>query len=175
MKDYWLAKLIGSVQEGRVESRKRLQKSIYLLQRGGCPLQCEYILHYYGPYSFELADLMDQLRAAKIIEEEPEQMAPGYVRYKSAITERGKSVVNSFEQTRAGKQALSQIKGHIPKFQQLMQKDPWVLELGATVAYYYVRDWDKARSRAAAFKRIPQNDPALDKAAALAEEFAGKA
>ena len=96
MKDYWLAKLISSVTE--VDSRKRLQKSIYLLQQAGCPLQCDYILHYYGPYSFELAALIDQLDGAKIIEETPE--ATGYgSRYESRITEKGRKILHSIEET----------------------------------------------------------------------------
>jgi uncharacterized protein YwgA len=57
MNDYWLAKLIASVEE--VDSRKRLQKSIYLLQfLKGFPLKLDYFLHFYGPYSWELADLI---------------------------------------------------------------------------------------------------------------------
>jgi len=68
MRDYWLAKLISSVTE--VDSRKRLQKSIYLLQRAGCPLHFSYILHYYGPYSFDLAGLIEQLKGSGVVAEE---------------------------------------------------------------------------------------------------------
>ena len=83
MKDYWLAKLISSVEV--VDSRKRLQKAIYLLQLAGCPLKCDYLLHYYGPYSFELAGLINQLDGANIIEETPEQLSTGVIKYKSYL------------------------------------------------------------------------------------------
>ncbi len=68
MRDYWLAKLISSITE--VDSRKRLQKSIYLLQRAGCPLRFSYILHYYGPYSFDLAGLIEQLKGSSVVAKE---------------------------------------------------------------------------------------------------------
>ena len=65
MRDYWLAKLISSVTE--MDSRKRLLKLIYLLQRAGCPLHFNYILHYYGPYSFDLAGLIEQFKRSSVI------------------------------------------------------------------------------------------------------------
>jgi uncharacterized protein YwgA len=169
MKDYWLAKLIASVPG--IDSRKRLQKSIYLLQRAGCPLKCDYLLHYYGPYSFELAGLMDQLSGAKIIEETPEQLGTGVVRYKSVITEKGTRVVNSFERTEQGQKVLRQVAPFIERFKNLTRENPWVLELGATVAYYYEDNWEYARTQTAAFKKIAHEDPQLDKAIELAKTF----
>jgi len=136
MKDYWLAKLVSSV--GEVDSRKRLQKAIYLLQLHGSPLACDYILHYYGPYSFELASLIDQLNSAGIIEETPEPLAPGVVRYRSAVTEPGKKALNKFEQSDRGRQLHADIVPFITQFKDLNGKDPWVLELAATVAFEVV-------------------------------------
>jgi len=152
MKDYWLAKLIASVPE--VDSRKRRQKSIYLLQRAGCPLHCEYILHYYGPYSFALAGLIDQLKGANLINETPEPLAPGVVRYRSAITPRGRNVLESFEKTKAGKKARGQITPFMSGFKPLVEEDLWVLELAATVGYSYDGNWEYARACAAASKGI---------------------
>lgn len=169
MKDYWLAKLIASVE--KVDSRKRLQKSVYLLQRAGCPLKCEYILHYYGPYSFELAGLIDQLGGAKIIEEKPEQLGTGVVRYTSVITDKGRKVLGSFEKTKGGNEAREQIDPFVDSFASLAGKNLWVLELGATVRYYYEGDWKKARSQAAAFKKIQENDQQLSEATDLAKKF----
>jgi uncharacterized protein YwgA len=112
MKDYWLAKLISSVEE--VDSRKRLQKSIYLLQLSGCPLTCDYILHYYGPYSFELAGLIDQLNGGGIIQETPEPRGPRVVRYKSKITKTGRRVLATFERTDNGRRLLAEIQPFWP-------------------------------------------------------------
>lgn len=169
MKDYWLAKLISCVPA--VNSRKRLQKSIYLLQVAGCPLQCDYLLHYYGPYSFELAALMDQLDGADIIEETPEQLGTGVVRYASRITDKGTDVLSSFERTERGREVCGDITPFIPEFQKLNAEDAWVLELAATVGYYHEDDWQNAQVQTAKFKRIHENDTKLLTAIKLAKEF----
>jgi len=166
MKDYWLAKLISSVTE--VDSRKRLQKSIYLLQRTGCPLQFSYILHYYGPYSFELAGLIDQLKGADIIDESPEQTGFGGVRYRSEISQKGKRVLENFQKSKTGKEVYGQIQPFIPIFEKLNQKDLWVLELAATIAYFYEGNWAEAQKQTATFKKLSTNDNNLKQAFALA-------
>ena len=166
MKDYWLAKLISSVTE--VDSRKRLQKSIYLLQRAGCPLQFSYILHYYGPYSFELAGLIDQLKGADIIDESPEQTGFGGVRYRSEISQKGKRVLENFQKSRTGKDMYGQIRPFIPIFEKLNQEDLWVLELAATIAYFYEGDWAEAQKQTAIFKKLSRNGNNLKQAFALA-------
>lgn len=170
MKDYWLAKLISSVTE--VDSRKRLQKSIYLLQQHtGCPLHLNYILHYYGPYSFELAGLIDQLKGAGIIDESATQTGFGNIRYKSKINIRGTQVLTNFEKTEDGKQAMAKITPFTPRFKDLNEKDPWVLELAATVAYFYEGDWAKAQKQTATFKKLSKNDNNLKQAFGLAKSF----
>jgi uncharacterized protein YwgA len=169
MKDYWLAKLISSVDA--VDSRKRLQKSIYLLQLSGSPLACDYILHYYGPYSFELASLIDQLNGARIIEETPEPLAPGMVRYRSVVTEGGKKALDKFESTNKGRQLCGEIAPYIERFKDLNRQDPWVLELAATVAFYHEGDWGEAQKQTAAFKKVRQNDKELRQAVELARRF----
>lgn len=169
MKDYWLAKLIGAVEH--VDSRKRLQKSIYLLQLAGCPLQCDYILHYYGPYSFELAGLIDQLESTNIIKESKDLTGYGNVRYRSRITVKGSGVLANFEKSEAGKKAHRQIKSFIPPFQKLNNQDLWVLELGATVAYYHEDSWKKAQAQTATFKKVATDDSSLRKAVNLAKKF----
>jgi uncharacterized protein YwgA len=168
MKDYWLSKLIRSVE--KVDSRKRLQKSIYLLQRAGCPLKCDYLLHYYGPYSFELADLIDQLKGAEIIKESADLTGYGNRRYISQIEDKGKRVLGEFEKSRTGKDLYAQIKRFIPLFKKLNQEDLWILELGATVAYYYEGNWQDAQAQTAGFKKIRKNDHNLQTATKLAQE-----
>jgi uncharacterized protein YwgA len=169
MKDYWLAKLISSVDA--VDSRKRLQKSIYLLQLFGCPLKCDYILHYYGPYSFELAGLIDQLNSAGIIKETPEPIGPGVVRYRAAVTEPGKKALDDFEGTDKGRQLSLQMKPFVEQFEDLNSQDSWVLELAATVAFYYKDSWNEAQMKTAQFKRVQQGDKKLREAVGLARRF----
>ena len=169
MKDYWLAKLISSVDH--VDSRKRLQKSVYLLGLAGCPLQCDYLLHYYGPYSFELAGLIDQLSGAKIVEETPFPCGPSAVGYRSAITEHGKDALSSFEATRTGQSLLAGIQPFIERFGELNSENVWVLELAATVAFYHEDDWGEARRQTSLFRKVPQNNSNLREAVKLARRF----
>ena len=169
MKDYWLAKLISCVEE--VDSRKRLQKTVYLLQLHGSPLVCDYILHYYGPYSFELASLIDQLNGGGIIKETLEPLAPGAVRYRSVITDSGKRALEEFEQTDKGRELRGQIEPFLGQFEDLNEQDPWVLELAATVAFYHEDDWSEAQRKTALFKKVPESDQKLRQAAALAGRF----
>lgn len=169
MKDYWLAKLISCVHE--VDSRKRLQKAVYLLQLKGSPLACDYILHYYGPYSFELASLIDQLNGAGIVKETPEPLASGVVRYRSAVTESGRKALAKFEQTDKGRQLCAEMKPFIGQFEELNRQDPWVLELAATVAFYHEGDWSEAQRRTASFKKVRLNDRELKQAVELARKL----
>jgi len=167
--DYWLAKLISSVDE--VDSRKRLQKSIYLLQLAGCPLKCEYILHYYGPYSFELASLIDQLEGANLIKETPEQAGHSLLRYKAEITEKGRESLEKFEKTPSGADVESKIKNFLPLFKQLNQETLWVLELAATIAFFHQTDWNEAKKQTSKFKNVPLTDSNFQKAEGLAKRF----
>ncbi len=169
MKDYWLAKLIAAA--GGVDSRKRLQKTVYLLQLAGCPLECDYLLHYYGPYSFELAGLVDQLHGAAIIDETREPLSSGALRYRSAVTERGKAALETFENTAKGHQLLGQIEPFLDKFKELGAKDLWTLELAATVAFYHAGNWREAKEKTAGFKKVAPDDRRLDEAVKLARRF----
>jgi uncharacterized protein YwgA len=169
MKDYWLAKLISSIQ--KVDSRKRLQKSIYLLQIAGCPLKCDYLLHYYGPYSFELASLIEQLDGAQIIAESPEPLASGVIGYASNITQKGTKVIRSFENTSNGQRIFHEIEPFIQQFQSLSQERSWILELAATVAYFYEGNWKDAKDKTATFKRIQTQDQNLSQAVKLAKRY----
>jgi uncharacterized protein YwgA len=131
-------------------------------------------LHYYGPYSFELAGLIDQLDSAEIIEEKPTQLGGGMVRYSTEIKEKGRRVIDSFEESETGKKAREQIESFLPRFKRLTGEDLWVLELAATVRYYYDDDWNEAQVQTATFKRIRKDDRQLKRATSLAREFIGE-
>ena len=59
-----LIKLSG----GQLVGRTRLQKEAYLLDRCGAAFGLSFTYHYYGPYSFELADGWEDARAEGRIE-----------------------------------------------------------------------------------------------------------
>ena len=62
---------------GHVELTKGMQKMIFLLQAAGCPLDAEYDLHNYGPYSQDVAQLADELTRASLLAEEVETHPQG--------------------------------------------------------------------------------------------------
>ena len=44
---------------GELIGRTRLQKEVYLLHRCGGDFAVDFVYHYFGPYSFEIADAID--------------------------------------------------------------------------------------------------------------------
>jgi uncharacterized protein YwgA len=172
MKEYWLAKLIESVDA--INSRKRLQKIFYLLQfKKDFPLKLDYILHYYGPYSFELASLLDQLRLSKIICETPPDACILGASYSYTITPEGSQILKSFEKSKDGEIASTQIQPFINFFGNLAEQDIWLLELAATAAYFYQgpHDWHEARKLTGSFKKVSVDDNILGKAVDLATQY----
>jgi len=72
-----------------------IQKSIYLLQEGlGENLDYNYKLHFYGPFSQELADDIDTLEDLGLIDV---NYNPGGYGYQIRITEEGLSFLNRFQ------------------------------------------------------------------------------
>jgi hypothetical protein len=47
----WLAAVIAAHPEHEIVGRTRLQKTVKLLQRLGAPMDYDYMIHFYGPYS----------------------------------------------------------------------------------------------------------------------------
>ena len=171
MEDYFLAKLIASVD--RIDSRKRLQKAIYMLQfRQGFPLHLHYFLHYYGPFSRDLAQLMDQLKGSDIISEEENS---GGLGFSSQITPRGKSVLAKFEESKTGRELKDRIDTFIDTFRNTINERSWELELASTIAYYYQasKDWGRAKDRTAHFKKVDPENATLRDALRLAKRAVG--
>src|SRR5438876_8802937 len=83
MTRYQLAKLVEWA--GILNSRKRLQKVVFLLQASGCPIEAEYFLHHYGPYSQEVARMSDEMVQVGLLEESS-QPNPVGVQYAYKLT-----------------------------------------------------------------------------------------
>ena len=75
MNRYQLAKIVDWA--GTLETRKRMQKVVYLLQVAGCPLGADYTLHHYGPYSHDVARLTDEMVQASLLVEKTTSNAVG--------------------------------------------------------------------------------------------------
>ena len=169
MNTYALAKFIAEADG--VDSRKRLQKAVFLLQVAGCKLGADFFLHLYGPYSYDVAAATDGLAKAGILEEKPE-LQPWGQQYSYAITGQGRKVLEECEKTPEGQKTLKSVSRHLNLFKKLNQVPLWTLELGSTIAFYRVRgglEWGKAREKTAELKKATPGD--LGEAERLAKEI----
>lgn len=163
-----LATLLSWAGEGGLKGRKRLQKVVFLLQEAGCPLDCRYRLHFFGPYSRDVADACDEIVAAGLVEETggPDS---GEMQYAYALS--------------AATQVLLQQTPHdqMQPFEtlgkELIGQDLWQLELGSTVLFFYKQkpDWNEALTKACDFKKVPVTAGASQAALQLARRISERA
>ncbi|WP_397569160.1 hypothetical protein [Schlesneria sp. T3-172] len=160
-----LATLLSWAGETGLQGRKRLQKVVYFLQAAGCPLECVYTLHHFGPYSCDVADACDEIVAAGLVDE------TGGPRFGSQYVYQLKPITRQFlEQTiDEGMQRFEQLG------KELIGSDLWQLELGSTILFYFSQstdqDWDQALQLACQFKGVAPEFPASQNALKLAKRF----
>lgn len=82
------------VKQRPLPGKKAFQKLFYLIERAGVPTNLDFSMHYYGPYSFELADQMFELERAHVL-----QTADGSV--KAGDAPMRKDLEQSLEEYRA--------------------------------------------------------------------------
>lgn len=170
MQPYHLAKLVQWA--GTLQSRKRLQKVVYLLQAAGVKdLDASYILHHYGPYSWDVASIADQLVKAGVLEEAAEANAAG-VQYSYRLSEGGRRAVEALDRgPEAAKVGTFLAQETMAK--GLLEKPMGELEHGATMVYFYqyTHEWNEAVKRTCRFKRIRANGSECRTALNLAREI----
>jgi uncharacterized protein YwgA len=168
---YQLAKLI-SLAGGKVRGRKRLQKMVFLLQEAGFPSDAEFRLHHYGPYSFDVAGMLTDLTRDGLLEEETCQTYAG-TQFNYSLTEAVRRKIDAYEKTDRGARECGDIAAFDHRIQELAgEQDLWVLELAATIAFFYRRtgDWAKATERTCRFKGVSESDAKIRQALQLANE-----
>jgi uncharacterized protein YwgA len=170
MTKYQLAKLIDMA--GGLRSRKRVQKTAYLLQAAGCPLALDFRLHYYGPYSADLAELVDRTTADGILLESSRETSVG-TQYDYRFNDAFRESLDAFEKTPEGSQTKGGLEQHRELLRRLCETKPRVLELAATIAAFRERrrTWDEAVAETAAFKNETQDSPIITEARTLAESI----
>lgn len=116
-------------KSGRIETRKKIQKTVYLLQQKFGIFDERFSLHFYGPYSSELQFELDQLDDSKLIAQQFDEESGFYI----------------FTLTEAANELL---KTHRPHFSRsakdipaaLVSKlnalSPRILELMATIVFF---------------------------------------
>ncbi len=168
MTDYQLAKVLQIA--GGMRSRKRIQKTVHLLQCAGCDFDLDFRLHYYGPYSSALAERLDWMANNRILIETTQATEVG-TQYNYELNETLSESLETYEKTPVGRVA----KEEMEQFQELLEKlndtRPRVLELASTmVAFFQVsQDWEAAQTQVADFKAEGKDSALMCEARYLAE------
>jgi len=155
-----------------IQGRKRMQKVVYFLQQARCPIDAEYTLHHYGPYSRELANITDVMVAEGLLREQ----VVGFGQYAYSLDPRTRAMLKRIGQS----ESTQKFQTFRDQAIELLKEDLWRLELGATILYFYRSprphaDWDDALQRAWQYKKVDAKDPASEKALGLAQRFANEA
>jgi len=159
-----LATLLSWAGDDGVAGRKRLQKVVFFLQQAGCPCDCHFTLHHFGPYSRDVAELCDEMVVAGLIEEDGGAQA-GSKQYKYALKPQTREMLN---QASYGQMTQFRDLG-----EKLIKEKLWSLELGSTILYFHrqLGDWDVAKSRACEFKKVVVDSEQSREALILAQQI----
>lgn len=153
MKRYHLAKLVQWA--GTLDTRKRMQKVVYLLQAAGCPFDADFFLHRYGPYSQDVAQLTDMLVRMNVFREIEKENRKGR-QYGYELTDYGREQLEQIESRPDIQRLREQISPYETRLQSLLETDLRTLEVASTIAYYHHKnhDWSEARRLACQFKEV---------------------
>lgn len=153
---------------GTLETRKRLQKVIYLLKVYGWNVQADYTLHHFGPYSVEVARVTDQLVQADLLEEQTVLNGVGN-QFSYRLTEKAKSQLQQLQ----SKPDVIQMAAFRDVAIELLGEDLRTLEIASTLAYFVKsgKTWEEAIDSTAQFKKIPSNGATMNSAIELAKKF----
>jgi hypothetical protein len=173
MTRYQLGKLVEMA--GVLTSRKRIQKVVHLLKAAGCPVDAHYRLHYYGPYSDDVASVLNQLVQTDLLIETEFPTGGSGRQFKYRLSEHGARSLQEFENTPEGLTASEQIAAHQSLLRKLLKTDLAQLELASTVVFNHQtgKDWDEAINDTCSFKQVERNAPALNGAVQLARSIVG--
>jgi len=167
MNRYQLAKLVEWSGES-LKTRKRLQKVVYLLQAAGCPLDAEFTLHHYGPYSHDVAKLTDEMVQALLLDESAEPTPAGGLMFSYKLSDPARQQMGRFADQENALERFEQLAKQLLSVRSLQK-----LEFGATVAYFHNqgKPWNEARLSAAKFKKQDPDGHAMTDAERFARQI----
>lgn len=160
MNRYQLAKLVSWAN--CLHTRKRLQKVVYLLQAAGCPLEVDYTLLHYGPYSEELARLTDEMVRHALLDEQAHDNSMGK-QYSYRVSEAAQKEITQLEATGQGQRWAGELAPFEAKAKEFLAADLKQLEYASTIVYFRRQgcDWETAVEKASTFKNTPTVKNAL--------------
>ncbi len=171
LNSYYLLKMIEGV--GVIQGRKKLQKLMYLLQFEGLPFDDQFFLHYYGPYSVDLASRVDSLTKRTDLKEDSNQTGYGGIEYKYNVSEAGQKSLQAIEAFALGTDIVGKTKHFVSRFVALNENNVNALELAATILYWFQWGvgWEEAYEKTAKQKQTLQDTVGFKQAKKLAEEI----
>ena len=76
-----------------IEGRKRLQKIVCTMKyKNKIPFSFEFRRYFYGPYSEDLADIVDSMVGTGLLKEWSELLGPDVVKYTYGLSDKGKEL-----------------------------------------------------------------------------------
>lgn len=167
MNRYQLAKIVDWA--GTLETRKRMQKVVYLLQVAGCPLGADYTLHHYGPYSQEVARLTDEMVQASLLDERTNSNAVGQ-QYSYTLSPTARASLADFDATPAGRVLASELEPFFADKRWLLEADLRELEYAATIIFFRKQghDWPSSVAKMCEFKGLTNGSQVVEQANAVA-------
>ena len=163
-----LATLLSWAGETGIQGRKRLQKVVFFLQQAGCSLDCQYTLHYFGPYSRDAADACDEMVAAGLVAETGGPRN-GAMQYDYSLTPETRVLLD--------RSPDPQLQPFQALGTELINENIWSLELGSTILFFYgqISDWNDAFAKACQFKKADTTNALSRNALSLAKRVAEQA
>lgn len=171
MTRYQLAKLVDWA--GTLRSRKRMQKVAFLLQMKKCPIDADYILHHYGPYSQDISRLTDEMVQAKMLVEHVESKSDG-LQYSYRVSEETRSRIAQIEARPEGLEEAEQLKPFEALARDLIHEDLAVLEIASTIVYFRTKqkcEWNEAVEKTCRFKDKQDGSALLQRSLDLAHKI----
>lgn len=166
---YLLLKFIA--EAGEVRGRKRLHKVMFLLKSQGLALDEEFLFHYYGPYSPSLAAELNSLKLMGLLQEEHEEVPPGFCEYHYRLGPQAMELLRRFDEEILGQKERTELKTFAERFKGLCaQRHVQVLELASTIVYWCAKGYnqEEARAKTKALKQVDDKDSYFEEAQRLA-------
>ncbi len=157
---------------GEVDGRKRMQKMAFLLQCNGLQLDYDFVIHHYGPYSFDLANEVTLMTRGNLVEEREEQLGQAKA-YRYSMSSNARSQLQGLTAEPRFKSAEHELAVRSDLIKRLAEEDLWTLELGSTIAYFQRKsgDWEEAIQAACVVKGRAPEDADVQKAFAFVQEL----
>lgn len=166
---YQLAKLVEWAEH--IDTRKRMQKLVFMLQAAGCRFDADFYLHRFGPYSAEVAELTDKLVAAGILEEKSVTNMVGR-QFSYQLSESGKRQVAEVELKPEYASMRTEIENFKPLIHKLIATSLRELEVASTIAYFKesCANWNDALQLGCDYKDVEPSTAFGKKAELLARQ-----